>query len=65
MDFKIWVTSVGGATAASKLIGCSQVAVRKYVSGERRPRPEMAEKIEKASHGKIRRESWYWPTEAA
>jgi len=65
MDFRSWVSSVGGAKAAAELIGCSPVAVRKYISGERRPRPELAEKIEDVSDGQISRVSWYWPTQAA
>lgn len=63
-SFTAWVRDAGGAVVVAKLLECSEVSVYKYMNGERRPRPEMAGRIETASAGRIPRGSWYWPSEA-
>jgi len=60
-----WVTEVGGARAAAEVIGVAEVTVWKYLSGDRRPRPEIAQRIEEVSGGRVRKESLIWPSEAA
>jgi DNA-binding transcriptional regulator YdaS (Cro superfamily) len=67
MDISLreWVTEVGGARAAAETIGIAEVTVWKYLSGDRRPRPEIAAKIERLSGGRVRKEALIWPSEAA
>ena len=55
-----WVEDVGGARDAARLLDCSTVSVYKWLSGERRPRPELAEKIEELSGGSVSKEEWFW-----
>jgi DNA-binding transcriptional regulator YdaS (Cro superfamily) len=59
--FATWVNAIGGATEAAELIGCTPDAVRKWMRGERTPRPQTAAKIEVVSGGKVPRSSLLWP----
>jgi DNA-binding transcriptional regulator YdaS (Cro superfamily) len=65
LTLREWVTEVGGARAAAETLAVAEVTVWKWLSGERRPRPELAAKIEAASDGRVRKESLIWPDEAA
>ena len=59
-EFRAWVKSCGGARKAALKVGCSTASVRKYLTGDRRPSPEIAYRIEKQSDGRVMRELWYW-----
>ena len=61
-NFKTWVGEIGGTASAAQVLGCSIVSVRKYISGERRPKPDLAARIETESKGKVPRVDWYWPS---
>ena len=61
--FAAWVESVGGAGKAAALLGYTPDAVRKWMRGERIPRPQTAALIEKASCGQVPRGSLLWPTD--
>lgn len=60
-----WVREVGGGKAAAELAGVSEVSIWKYLSGERRPSPEVAARIERVSDGAVRKERLIWPSERA
>lgn len=60
-DFRSWVSEVGGTNKAAEILHVTPGAIRHWVNGIRRPRPEMAEKIEKVSNGRINRTSLLWP----
>jgi DNA-binding transcriptional regulator YdaS (Cro superfamily) len=63
--FSTWVESVGGPVQVAEILGCTPDAVRKWVRGERVPRPQMAAEIERASGGKVSRASLLWPPDQA
>ena len=65
ISLREWVTEAGGARAAAERVGVAEVTIWKYLAGERRPRPEIAAKIEEVSGGRVRKESLIWPSEAA
>lgn len=58
--FTLWVASVGGASKAAAMLGVSPDAVRKWMRGDRRPRPEMASQIEAVSGGAVSRHAMIW-----
>jgi DNA-binding transcriptional regulator YdaS (Cro superfamily) len=58
--FETWVKDSGGAGEVAKLLGVSPDAVRKWMRGDRRPRPEMAAAIERVSGGAVQRASLIW-----
>jgi DNA-binding transcriptional regulator YdaS (Cro superfamily) len=62
--FSAWVNKVGGADAAAKLLGVTPDAVRKWMRGDRCPRPAMAAKIEQISLGEVSRSALFWPEAA-
>ena len=65
ISLREWVTEAGGAKAAAERIGVAEVTVWKWLAGERRPRPELAARIEAVSDGRVRKESLIWPNKAA
>jgi len=62
--FSQWVGQVGGAVKAADMLGVSPDAVRKWMRGDRRPRPDMALHIETVSGGAVPRDSLLWPQAA-
>ena len=60
VQLKKCVTAAGGVKAFAALIGVTPAAVYHYISGHRRPRPEIAEKIEQATNGRIKKENLIW-----
>jgi DNA-binding transcriptional regulator YdaS (Cro superfamily) len=58
--FTSWVLQVGGADAAAKLLGVTPDAVRKWMRGDRRPRPAMMLHIEHVSKGVVSRTALLW-----
>lgn len=49
----LWVAEQGGPAKAALILGITDSAVRHYLSGRRRPRPEVARLIERKSAGRV------------
>jgi len=59
--FKSFVKETpGGLPEVSRILGINYQTLYAYYVGKRLPRPDIAEKIERKSGGKVPKESWYW-----
>ena len=61
---RTYVDQVGGTSEAARRLGVSRQAVGHWLTGIRRPSPDIAEKIETDTHGAIRAEWVIWPEKA-
>lgn len=51
----------GNRTAAATALGCDRIHVWRMIRGDRSVTPEMAERIEKLTKGRVKREDLVWP----
>ena len=62
-QLKKCVADAGGVKVFAELINVTPAAVYHYLSGYRRPKPEVALKIEQATGGRVTKESLIWRPE--
>lgn len=56
-----WIEQAGSQKAAAAQIGVAQSLISQILSGHRRITPRIAERIERASGGAVRKERLIWP----